>query len=475
MTPPPRQWLRRTKTPRAVRRRADPPTANQRVAAPGVVLLTLLVAVFMGPFDFFVVNVAAPPLRHDLHSSDAGLELIVGGYAFSYAGALVLGGRLGDIFGHRRLFIVGMVGFAITSAVCGLSTASGQLVGGRLGQGLTAALMLPQVLALISASPDACRRSQAMAWYGVAGGVGAIAGQVLGGLLITANIARLGWRTIFWVNVPVGALGALAAVRVLPSAGRTARSSFNSLDPLGALGFAAGLALMLIPLTVGRSTGWPWWTWVSIAAAMPVLGATARWERALQRRGAQPVFDPTLLRVRSFRAGLLANAAFMAFSASALTAPQMITRWGRSVLIGGSVLTAAGLVTLAALAHSGQDSLASVVIVTTAISLGNGIILPTLIGAALVDIAPQHAGSAAGAFTTAQQFASALGVAGIGTRYFAAAAATGSPSGAEAGMTWAAGAGAVLALSVGALELAKRHAVPASQERAAWLDSGVGT
>jgi len=314
-----------------------------------------------------------------------------------------------------------------------------------------------------------------MAWYGVAGGVGAIAGQVLGGLLITANIARLGWRTIFWVNVPVGALGALAAVRVLPSAGRTARSSFNSLDPLGALGFAAGLALMLIPLTVGRSTGWPWWTWVSIAAAMPVLGATARWERALQRRGAQPVFDPTLLRVRSFRAGLLANAAFMAFSASALTAPQMITRWGRSVLIGGSVLTAAGLVTLAALAHSGQDSLASVVIVTTAISLGNGIILPTLIGAALVDIAPQHAGSAAGAFTTAQQFASALGVAGIGTRYFAAAAATGSPSGAEAGMTWAAGAGAVLALSVGALELAKRHAVPASQERAAWLDSGVGT
>jgi len=99
MTPPPRQWLRRTKTPRAVRRRADPPTANQRVAAPGVVLLTLLVAVFMGPFDFFVVNVAAPPLRHDLHSSDAGLELIVGGYAFSYAGALVLGGRLGDIFG----------------------------------------------------------------------------------------------------------------------------------------------------------------------------------------------------------------------------------------------------------------------------------------------------------------------------------------------------------------------------------------
>lgn len=184
---------------------------------PAATLAVLLTATFMGTFDFFVVNLSAPAIRQDLRASQAQLELVVGSYAFAYASALVPGGRLGDVFGHRRLFVTGMLGFVVTSALCGLAQTPGQLIVARLPQGLTAALMLPQVLAVISTTSDAASRARAMAWYGVAAGLGSIAGQVLGGLLVTADVAGLGWRLIFLVNVPVGVIGAVLAHRILPA------------------------------------------------------------------------------------------------------------------------------------------------------------------------------------------------------------------------------------------------------------------
>ncbi len=458
-----------------------PVTDRTSRAVPAAVLGALLTGTFMAAFDFFVVNVAAPAIQHDLHASQGELELVVGGYAFAYAGALVLGGRLGDLFGHRRLFATGMVGFAVTSALCGVAVGPQQLIAARLAQGVTAALMLPQVLALISAASDGAGRARAMAWYGVAAGAGSIAGQVFGGLLVTADVAGLGWRLIFLVNVPIGVVGAVAALRVLPHRAVAPSARRAGLDPFGALGLAAGLALLLVPLTVGRSAGWPWWTWASMLVAAPVLAVTVMWQRVLHDRGGQPLLDRSLLRARSFRTGLVANFAFMsyfasymftlalllqaglglsalgaglafapaglAFSGSALLAPRFASRHGAAVIVGGSLLSAAGLASLAVVAAAGGDhaSIAAIVTIAAVISLGNGLVLPSLVGAALLDVPARHAGAAAGALTTAQQFASAAGVAALGTVFFAAAG-----SGAGVGMAWSAGADAALVLAVAA-------------------------
>jgi MFS family permease len=465
---------------------------------PAAVLAALLTGSFMAQFDFFVVNVAAPSIRAELHASDAELELVVGGYAFAYAGALVLGGRLGDMFGHRRLFTTGMIVFAVTSALCGLALDPAQLVIARLAQGLSAAMMLPQVLALIQAGSSGHGRARAMAWYGVSGGAGSIAGQVFGGLLVTADVAGLGWRLIFLINVPIGLVGAVASHRVLPAE----RGERTKLDPIGALGLAAGLGLLLVPLTVGRSAGWPWWAWVSMVASIPALAATLKWQQVLRARGGQPVLELSLFRAVSFRSGVLSNMAFMlyfasymftlalllqaglglsafeaglvftpagvAFSVSALLAPRFVVRHGIAVMVGGCIMTAVGMVALAVVAGLGgaQASIGLIVVVTAVISLGNGFVLPSLIGAALRDVPPGSAGAAAGALTTTQQFASAAGVAAVGTVYFAAAG-----QGAGVGMAWASSVNAVLvalvAVAVGYGALAHRRSSASQKQPAA--------
>lgn len=462
---------------RAVARtRAEPATGPE--LSP-VTLLVLLAATFLTAFDFFVVNVAAPSIARDLHASSGELQLVVGGYAFAYAGALILGGRLGDLLGHRRVFALGMLGFIATSAVCGLVGGPVQLVLARLGQGLTAAFMMPQVLAIISRHSTARGRARAMAWYGVAGGAGSLAAQVLGGLLITADVAHLGWRLIFLLNVPLGLAGALAAPRVLPADPGSRGPLRGRLDPLGALGLALGMALVLVPLTLGHTYGWPGWTWVSLGAAPPVLALTLAWQRAVAARGGTPLLQLRLLRLRSFRLGLVGCFAFMAyfasymftlavllqdglglsafhaglafapagvaFSVSALLVPRLVGRARRPVLVAGGLLTLAGLIALAVLAarDGSNSSVAAIVVLAAVISLGNGVVLPSLIGSGLQDVPAPAAGLASGALTTAQQFAGAVGVAAIGTVFFAAA-----PSGIGVAMACATACGAALVLVV---------------------------
>src|SRR6266567_2963030 len=254
----------------------------------GLMLPVVLLAMFMAGFDIWVVNVAAPSLQRDLHVSDAALQLIVGGYAFMYASGMVTGGRLGDLVGYRRLFMIGVVSFAAASLLCGLAQSSTELVAARLIQGLTGAVMVPQVLALITATFPVAERSRALAWFGVTMGVGFVSGQILGGGLIQANIFGLGWRAIFLVNVPVGVLAVIVASIVVPHAQGRHRPR---LDPLGAVGVSAAIALALVPLTLGRDEGWPPWTWASLAAALPVLALTVAWERHLTRRGGEPLLD----------------------------------------------------------------------------------------------------------------------------------------------------------------------------------------
>ncbi len=222
-----------------------------------LILPVLLVAMFMAQFDLYVVNIAVPLLQHALHADQGALELIVGGYAFTYASGLVIGGKLGDLFGHRRLFLSGMVAFIATSLLCGLAQSPSQLVWARLLQGLTAAALVPQVLALIAAVFPAEERPRALSWFGVTMGVGAVAGQVLGGALLQVNVFGLGWRVIFLVNVVVGTAALACARPLLPE---SKASDHPKLDPLGAIGVSGSLALVLVPLALGRTEGWPVWT-----------------------------------------------------------------------------------------------------------------------------------------------------------------------------------------------------------------------
>ena len=307
---------------------AQTPTAQTGagVAAPGqatagqdgyprrwAMLPVILIAMFMAGFDIWAVNVAAPSLQRDLHVSDAALQLIVGGYAFMYAAGMVTGGRLGDLFGYKRLFMIGVVTFALASLACGVAPSAGVLVAFRLVQGLTGAVMVPQVVALITATFPARERSKALGFYGATMGLGFVSGQILGGGLIQANVFGLGWRAIFLVNVPVGVIALIVAAVVVPRARGLRRPR---LDPLGAVGVSGGLALALVPLTLGRDEGWPVWTWVSLALALPVLAATLAWERRLTRNGGEPLLNLALFRDRAFSAGLLLNFASLFFFGS---------------------------------------------------------------------------------------------------------------------------------------------------------------
>ncbi|MDI6409249.1 MFS transporter [Streptomyces albus] len=431
----------------------------------------LLSAVFMAQFDFFVVNVAAPSLGRELRAGPVALEMIVGGYAFTYASGMITGGRLGDLHGYRRIFLAGTAGFTVASLLCGLAVTPGQLIAARLLQGLGAAVMVPQVLASFTAVLPAGARSRAFGWYGAAGGLGSIAGQVLGGALVQADFLGLGWRTVFLVNVPVGVGTLVAAHRVLPRTGR--RAGAARLDLRGAVGVALALALLLVPLALGRTEGWPAWTWVSMALAVAVGALTVRWQRVLRRRGGAPVLELSLLREPGYRSGIAAAAVFMAYFASFMftltlllqdglglnaqeaglvfTAPgvafacsslagrHLVGRWGLRAVQAGAALTLLGLLALAVLVSAARGQtvpggLPALMAVLGVASLGNGLVLPQLLGASLRRVDGERAGIGSAMLTTAQQFGGAAGVTVVGGVFFALA-----PQGAGAAMagaTW---------------------------------------
>jgi EmrB/QacA subfamily drug resistance transporter len=416
-------------------------------------LPVILVAAFMGLFDVFVVNVAAPDIQRSIHTSSSDLQLVIGGYAFAYAAFLITGGRLGDRYSYRRLFIVGMALFTVASAACGLAGTPAALIGARLAQGFGAALMVPQVFALITALFPPEERHKALAWFGVTVGLGAIAGQVLGGALVQINLFGWGWRTIFFVNVPIGIVTVFLAMRLLPSNRSSAKPQ---LDPIGVLGVTGALALALIPLTLGRSQGWPWWLLVPLAASPIVLGLAAWYEARLAKRGGQPVLDLSLFAARSFSAGLVVNVAVftyfgsillgltlflqqglglsaldaglsfaplgVGFAVTSLLARPLVARYGAGVVSGGLVVAFAALTGQLLDIHFSGTAIDAVRLAPLffAIGVGNGFVIPALIGVSLTDVAPQKAGAASGTLATGQQFATAAGVAVLSEIFFAA-------------------------------------------------------
>jgi MFS family permease len=418
-----------------------------------LILPVALSATFLYAFDANVVNVALPSLQRHLHAGPAALELVVGGYAFSYAASLVTGGRLGDLFGYRRLFMAGMAAFTVVSVLCGLAQGPGQLVAARLAQGLAAAAMVPQVLALITATFTSHERTRALAWFGVVAALSSVAGQVLGGLLLDANVLGLGWRALFFVNLPAGAGALILAGRALP---RVTADRRPPLDLAGAAGISGALALALVPLVLGHGVGWPAWTWIMLAASVPAMAVAVGYERRLTAGGGAPLIDLSLFRAPGFSAGMGIAVAFMAFFTSSLFAVslllqsglgltplqaglsfgpfclaavvtaiaggRLIVRYGtRAVIRAGCGLSAAGTVLLAALlaAEAAAVPAGWLVAGLGITGAGNSMILTAYIGAALAAIRTGQAGAASGTLNTLQQFAGVAGLAAIGAVFFA--------------------------------------------------------
>ncbi|MGW0205760.1 MFS transporter [Streptomyces sp. NPDC003233] len=428
----------------AVRTTAAPPA----LGGPG--LFTVLLAAALPLVDFFIVNVALPTIGTDLAASEAVLELVVAGYGVAYAVLLVLGGRLGDLFGRRRLFLGGMAAFGLTSLACGLAPDAWSLVAARVAQGASAAAMLPQVLATIQATTRGARRARAMSLYGATAGLSMVAGQILGGVLVAADVAGTGWRAVFLVNVPVVALGLLLAVRVVPE---TRSQHPEPVDGPGTVLLAASLLTLLAPLTEGRAAGWPLWTWLSLAAFPFAAGAFWAVERRADRAGRTPLVPPSLLALASLRRGLILILPFsigfsgfmfvialalqkgaglgpvaaglalapmaVVFLFVSLAGPRLTARHGTRVVTAGSVIQGVGvlLIVLAAWRDWPHLDFGSLLPGAAVAGAGQALQLPNVFRIVMSEVPPARAGVGSGVMVTTQQSALALGVATLGTLF----------------------------------------------------------
>jgi MFS family permease len=427
----------------------------------------VLSATFMSLFDVFVVNVAAPSVQHDLHASSSTLELIVAAYSFTYAAGLVTGARLGDLVGRRRMFVFGLGLFAVASFLCGVAPTGGALVAGRLAQGLGAAAMVPQVLALLTVSFPPAERPRAFSLFGATVGLGTVSGQVLGGVLLHLNILGLGWRPIFLVNVPIGIAAIVAAYRLLPES--RARLA-DRLDPLGVVLLSTGIGAITAPLVLGRSQHWPVWTWVSFVAGALLVTTFLWWERRLGEGGGHPLLPLGLFGHRAFNLGLLVNLGFfsffgsvlltltvflqegvhdspltagltfaplgVAFAASSLAGRRLHARWGTWVITAGTAIALAGIVGLTLVVSTTGLSASAIELspVLALIGIGSGLVVPLIVSGVLQSVPGSSAGAASGVLTTTQQFSITLGISAVGTLFFSRLASSGMVAAMQAGL-----------------------------------------
>ena len=437
----------------APRPASDDPRRTLRAGARHwAALVIVLTGTFMVTLDFFIVNVAIPSMQRELRANSGEIQLVVAGYGLALAAGLITAGRLGDIFGRRRIFALGLALFTLTSVVCGVSPTPVVLVLARVAQGSAAAILSPQVLAIVGLVYTGKDRARAFTVYGLAVGIAAVSGQLIGGVLIQADIAGLGWRSCFLINAPIGVAALALIPRLLPES-RTNGS--RRLDPLGALLVTLALVAIILPLIVGRELGWPLWAWLCLAASAPLLIAFASSQRRLSRHGNAPLLEMSLFRERSFTVGLLATLAFFAgmasfflvlalylqevrglsalaagttfsilgcgYLVSSLYAQRLTNRLGHKSLAIGALVMAAGLALL--LATAAKMGAGSILWLAPALLLdgfGMGMVLAPLASIALAGLPPQHAGAAAGVLATMQQVANALGVAIIGIIFYGA-------------------------------------------------------
>jgi MFS family permease len=422
-----------------------PPTAH-RLALPVLLTGTCLIVL-----DFFIVNVALPSMQLELHASSAALEWVVAGYGLTFAVLLLAAGRLGDRFGRRRTFLAGLALFTLASAGCALAPTAGALIGARLAQGAGGALISPSVLALIGVLYDGPARARAIGTYASVMGVAAAGGQLIGGLLLHADVAGLGWRLVFVINLPLGITAIALTRRCIPESRPAATAA---VDVPGLVLVTAAMTALVLPLVDGRDSGWPWWTFACLAAAPLLFLEFALRQRATARRGGAPLVDLALFRTRSFVAGSLTQLLFWSGQASyflvlalylqlgrglsplrawlvfsllaaaylgtSMRVAALAARFGRRVVITGAGALAAGhLLALGVVAGSGTSG--PVLLLAPSLLLagaGMGLCLAPITATVLSAAQPQQAGAVSGLLSATQQVGNAVGVAAVGLVFF---------------------------------------------------------
>ncbi|MEJ3657695.1 MFS transporter [Actinomycetes bacterium KLBMP 9759] len=437
---------------------AAPPAAPTRPARSAWLGFSAVIgAALMNLLDSTVVSVAAPAIRDELGGSYATMQWATAGYTLALAVLLIVGGRLGDMVGRRRMLVIGTLGFTAVSLLCALAWTPEMLAAGRVAQGAFAALMLPQGFGLIRDVFPGAQMAKPLAAFGPVMGAGAVLGPIVGGLLLDADILGTGWRMIFLINLPIGLLTALLAIKHLPSVAPTAAGT--RLDVRSILLSAAGTVLLILPLVQGHELHWPVWTWIAMAASVPVFVAFARRQRHLVAVGRTPLVEPSLAGKRSYVAGVgFATIFFAAMGAmftvgmmlqmglgfSPIGASLVMTPWAFGALVGsvvsGTLMARFGR----SLLHVGLTLMGAgvaglyLVYETVGVELGFGTLaLPLLLGGTgmgmifvplfdivLGGVSDREVGSATGALGAIEQLGVTLGIAILGTVFFATVGAT---------------------------------------------------
>lgn len=266
-------------------------------------IVVLLLSQLMATMDNSIVAVATASIERDLHTSGAMIQLVMASYTMAFAALVITGARLGDEYGHSRVFAIGLIGFTVTSLACGLAPTASALVAARLFQGAFGALMVPQALSLIQLLVTGKARARAIGLYSLVLALGVAFGQILGGVLITGDLFGLGWRNVFLVNVPFGVVLTAVAIFAMPRHERLKRSR---LDLRGSGLLLVTMAALVAPLSLGRDAGWPLWTWAALALGLAGCVVFVRHELSLTTHGGQPLLDLAVLRPKGVAAGLLA-------------------------------------------------------------------------------------------------------------------------------------------------------------------------
>ncbi|MEU2393425.1 MFS transporter [Streptomyces sp. NPDC007369] len=425
------------------------PTGAGRAAT--VILVVVLIAELMNALDGSIVHTALPSIQADTGASSAAVQWIPAAYTLTFALALITGGRLGDLYGRKRVFVVGTTVFTLASLLCGIATGPEFLVAARALQGAGAAAMVPQVMAVIAVTFDGESRAKAFGMYGLIMSLGGVLGPVLGAVLTSADVAGLGWRTIFLINLPIGLATVVFAGKFIPE---SREPQARRLDPLGMLLSSAGVLLLAFPLTVGGEQQWPAWSLVMLAAGVVALGVFVAQQRARTAKDGSSLVALSLFESKAFAGGLAAQLVFglvsgvflltwvlfmqsglglspgrfapasVAISIGGMAGAMLASKWAgrhlRRVPQAGAVLiacTLAGYQLLVSTQQTGTPFVAAVAPMIL-VGAGFGMVGAGLAGLTLSQVGHEDAGSAAGLFNTALQLGTAFGIATASVVFF---------------------------------------------------------
>jgi MFS family permease len=465
-------------------------------------LAVLLCGTFMASLDTAIVNVAGPAIQADVGVSGAALQLVISGYALAYAALLITGARLGDDHGHRRLFLAGLAGFTATSLLAGLAWSTEVLIAARIGQGVAAAAMGPQVMTVIQLQYAGAARMKAMALLATVVSAGVVVGQILGGALVDLDLFGASWRPVFLINVPAGLALLAFGPRLLPV---TRMPRGRAMDWIGVALMTDVITLVMVPLVFGHEVDWAWWTWACLATAVPTGAALALHLRRLRARGGAPVADFRLLARARFGLGMASTTAVMiayggflftftlhlqqglgdsplragltfapyavGFAITSLGVPALAPAVGRRLAPIGLALSAAGYLGLGLVTGGGGWSDAEALPLLLLAGAGFGAGYSQVITRAISDVPADQAHEASGLFNTINMLGFALGVATLGSAFLSA---VDGGSGAPAART---GSGfELVAIGCGVLSVAGTAIVLAltrAEDRAAQASSGL--